>query len=360
MATVQTASAASQLIRDTASYFEQMKVEIARMFPGRAALIDQIIICLLCQENLLLSVPVGQNECDFLRMVEKFFQFQSKTVLFCPEGWLKDGAVETKWSHKDFSSVHWLIAENLYLAPPGLQLAIVSSLRTKNSEPSKEKQLLGTNLGTNSEQHLQGEGKKRDYSGDWSSLLVLNPLETEITQSIIDPARISFFMNSVLLTPSKEEEFQYAKSATGLSSIPNTSANYPRLSLVTLQLLQDLIKNILIPDYLIRYAVDLIRATRPGDPHFPKGFQDVIASGGATSINKSLIVAAKARALMYGRLNVTSEDIREVLIPIMRHQILPSFQGQMENFQAHLFLKKILQQLPAPHSESSSEKKKRS
>ena len=74
-----------------------------------------------------------------------------------------------------------------------------------------------------------------------------------------------------------------------------------------------------------RYAVDLVRATRPSDPNAPEMVKKYVQYGASVRATQFLTLAAKARALMQGRYHVTHEDIASLALPVMRHRVLTNY-----------------------------------
>jgi MoxR-like ATPase len=104
-----------------------------------------------------------------------------------------------------------------------------------------------------------------------------------------------------------------------------------------------------VAESVARYAVELVRATRPnsnGDaPDFVKKYVNFGASVRAAQF---LVLAGKARALMHGRYHVTYDDVRALAIPIMRHRILINFHAESERIDSAEILRRLLDWKPAP------------
>jgi MoxR-like ATPase len=96
-----------------------------------------------------------------------------------------------------------------------------------------------------------------------------------------------------------------------------------------------------------KHAIDLVRATRPGDPAAPEFVKKYVNFGASVRAAQFLVLAAKARALMRGRYHVAFEDIRSLAAPILRHRILLNFHAESERLTADDILKRLLEAKPA-------------
>ena len=114
---------------------------------------------------------------------------------------------------------------------------------------------------------------------------------------------------------------------------------------------QQLVRMTPVAESVARYAVDLVRATRPrsnsDSPDFVKKYVNFGASVRAVQF---LVLAGKARALMQGRYHVAYEDIRELAIPVMRHRVLLNFHAESDRQTSDDILQKLLDAKPAPRA----------
>jgi len=103
-----------------------------------------------------------------------------------------------------------------------------------------------------------------------------------------------------------------------------------------------------IGDSVVRYAVDLVRATRASDDTAPDFIKKYVNYGGSVRAAQFLVLASKARALMKRRYHVTYDDITSLMPPILRHRILLNFQAESDRLTQDDILKKLLEAMPAP------------
>ena len=104
-----------------------------------------------------------------------------------------------------------------------------------------------------------------------------------------------------------------------------------------------------IADAVTRYAVKLVRATRPGDgaPDFVKQW---VSYGASVRAAQALVLGAKARSLLQGRASASFDDVRALARPVLRHRVLVNFQAQSEKVTTDQLIAKLIDAVPMPKS----------
>src|SRR5205807_3398665 len=105
------------------------------------------------------------------------------------------------------------------------------------------------------------------------------------------------------------------------------------------------------------YAVDIVRATRPKEPDAPKFIPDLLAWGAGPRASQYLILGGKARAILHGRLHVTTEDIREVALPVLRHRLVTTFNADADGVTTDDIVGRLIQAIPLPQEEAAAKLK---
>jgi len=91
-----------------------------------------------------------------------------------------------------------------------------------------------------------------------------------------------------------------------------------------------IVRSVAVTDQVRSYAIRLVMATQPGSPHAPAAVNNAVALGSSPRGAQGLLLLGKVRALIGGRFAVSCQDIRDVALPVLRHRILLSFEGQSE------------------------------
>ncbi len=165
-----------------------------------------------------------------------------------------------------------------------------------------------------------------------------NPIEQEGTYPLPE-AQLDRFMFLVDVGyPTAEEEVQIVKSTTGGPQPKLEKILSPERILA----LQELVRRVPVPDHVVRYAVDLVRHTRPKEPGAPDFIAKNASWGAGPRASQYLVVAAKARAILHGRFVATVEDVRALARPVLRHRVLPNFTAESEGITSVKLIDQLL------------------
>ena len=111
--------------------------------------------------------------------------------------------------------------------------------------------------------------------------------------------------------------------------------------------LQRWVRQVHVSDGLLGWITTLVRATRPS-AEAPKAINDYVRWGAGPRAGQALVLAAKARALVHGRLAATRGDVRALAAPVLRHRILLSFAAEAERKSPDDVVAALLSAVPAP------------
>jgi MoxR-like ATPase len=114
--------------------------------------------------------------------------------------------------------------------------------------------------------------------------------------------------------------------------------------------LQDIVRRVPVADHVFAYARDIVRATRPQEPGVPAFVSELVQWGAGPRASIYLILAGKARAILNGRVHVTTEDIMKVAHPILRHRILPTFSAEAAGMNSDKIIDRLLKETPRQNS----------
>jgi MoxR-like ATPase len=142
--------------------------------------------------------------------------------------------------------------------------------------------------------------------------------------------------------PSLDEEVQVVASTTCATD----EAIKPVITREQLLEMQKLVREVPASEPVVRYAVELVRATRPGDPSASEEVKNWVAWGAGPRASQYLILGGKARAITQGRTAVTVADVRALAGPVLRHRIVVNFQAEAEGVTSDAIIAKLLAQIP--------------
>ena len=115
--------------------------------------------------------------------------------------------------------------------------------------------------------------------------------------------------------------------------------------------LQRLTREVAAADAVLRYAASLVRATRPDDDRAPELVKRYVRWGAGPRAGQSLVLGAKAHALLSGRLAVSPNDIKRVALPVLRHRVLPNFAAEAEGISVERIIDDLLARIEPPRSD---------
>ena len=110
--------------------------------------------------------------------------------------------------------------------------------------------------------------------------------------------------------------------------------------------MQDIVRKVPVAPYVIRYAMKFTRLTRKEKGEVPDFIRDYVTWGAGPRATQYLVLGAKARAVLHGRYYVSTEDIRAVAVPVLRHRIVPTFNAEAEGITVDEIIHKILEATP--------------
>jgi MoxR-like ATPase len=116
--------------------------------------------------------------------------------------------------------------------------------------------------------------------------------------------------------------------------------------------IQKIVRRIPVSEHVIDYAVNLTRATRPNMPDAPQFINEWLTWGAGPRAAQYLIMGAKARAILAGRLNVTCDDVRKIAHPVLRHRLFTNFNADAEGITTEKIIDRLIQTVPEPMPET--------
>ncbi len=147
--------------------------------------------------------------------------------------------------------------------------------------------------------------------------------------------------------PSYEEEFQVATATTGEINAEVSAM----LNAEDILALQRLVRRVPAAPAVVRYALDLVRATRPDSDRTVENVKRMVSWGAGPRAVQFLLLGGKARAVLRGRYHVATEDIRMLAHPVLRHRIITNFSAQAEGYTSDRLIDELIEQIK-PHPDS--------
>ncbi len=166
-----------------------------------------------------------------------------------------------------------------------------------------------------------------------------NPIEQEGTYPLPEAQLDRFMLLVDVGYPTAEEEVQIVKQTTGLGAATLQRVLSPEQILR----LQELVRRVPVPDHVVKYAVELARATRPKEPGALDFVAKNVAWGAGPRASQYLVIGAKARAVLSGRFAASVDDVRAMARPVLRHRVLPNFHAESEGLTSVKLVEQLLE-----------------
>ncbi|HZB26720.1 MAG TPA: AAA family ATPase, partial [Vicinamibacterales bacterium] len=173
-----------------------------------------------------------------------------------------------------------------------------------------------------------------------------NPIELEGTYPLPEAQLDRFMFHIVIDHPPEDEEFEVVRTTTALQD-PTFERPVSGADLVAFQ---RLVRRVPVAEPVMRYALSLVRASRPKSPSAPEPLRKWAAFGASVRAAQYLVLGAKARALTSGRYHVSFDDIRALAHPVLRHRILTNFHAQSEGVTSDTLIDRLLESVAVPRS----------
>ena len=320
--------------------YRALQEEIAKVIIGQERVIEQVIIALLCRGHCLVQGVPGLAKTLLVSTLSQTLDLSFRRIQFTPDLMPSD-ITGTEILQEDpesgrrcFDFVKGPVFANLILAdeinrtPPKTQAALLQAM---------------------AEQTVTVGSQTFALPDPFFVLATQNPIEQEGTYPLPE-AQLDRFMFMVLVDyPPRADELEVLMRTTGAA--PAGAGKV--LDARQLVELSELVRRVPVGDHAYRYALDIVRATRPNPTSSAP--DDVPASdfirhwvswGAGPRAGQFLVLAAKARALLRGRMHVMLDDIEAAAGPVLRHRIVPNFAAQAEGVTVDQIIDKVLTLVP--------------
>ena len=296
---------------------DQLLSEIRKGIIGQDEVIEELLVTLLARGHCLLTGIPGLGKTLLVKTVSKCLSLEFKRIQFTPDLMPAD-VVGSEVVDEDPSS-----GRKSFRFAPGPIFSNVVLADEINRTPPKTQAAL---LEAMEERQVTVSGQTRPLDAPFFVLATQNPIELEGTYPLPEAQLDRFLLNPVIRYLSLEDEIKMVGETTGLER-PEPE---PVLSGEDILSLQSLTRQLPAPETVVSYAVRLTAASRPELDSCDEWTRKRVRWGAGSRAAQALILAAKARALLDGRPNASSEDVKVMSKSALRHRILPSFFAESE------------------------------
>lgn len=311
-----------------------LKSQIAKTIVGQEEVVDELLISIFSQGHCLIVGVPGLAKTLLVSTLAKSLALDFNRIQFTPDLMPSDitgteviqedkatGDRKFKFIKGPIFS-HVILADEINRTPPKTQAALLQAMQEK-------KVTIG--------------GQTYSLPDPFFVLATQNPIEQEGTYPLPEAQLDRFLFQINISYPSFSEEKEIV-GKLGAGSEDKVEAVLSDKEIATMQAI---VRRVPVADSVVDYAVRLVRSTRPQESGAPEAAKKWIAWGGGPRASQSLILAAKARALLTGQLTPSIEDIKKLALPTLRHRVVLSFQAEAEGINSDFVLNELIKTIPS-------------
>lgn len=302
----------AQLVSDFRTVTQRLRSEVGRIIVGQDEVVEHLLVTLLVGGHCLVTGMPGTAKTLLVRTLADALGLQFDRIQFTPDLMPTDITGTDIIEEDDNGKRSWrfvpgpiftnvLLADEINRTPPKTQAALLEAMQ---------------------EYTATVRGTQHAINKPFFVLATQNPLELEGTYPLPEAQLDRFLFNIVLDYLPLEDELKVVERFTTDTPPAPVVACTNRAQILAFQ---SLTRQVPVSKQVGRYAVELVRATRPDDPAASKKVKQYVKFGASVRAALFITLAAKARALMAGRYHVTTDDINVLAAPVLRHRVMLNY-----------------------------------
>jgi len=317
------------LLKKLAASKNHFYEEIGKTIIGQKDVLDHMLIALLSNGHTLLVGVPGLAKTLLIKSLADVLDLSFRRIQFTPDLMPSDITgtelidIDPNTDKRSFRFYKGPIFGNIILAdeinrtPPKTQAALLEAMQ---------------------ENKVTAAGQTYKLEQPFFVMATQNPIEQEGTYPLPEAQLDRFMFNLKIDYPSVEEEMDIVKSTTA-----STKSNLKKvMSVNDILSYQDLVLRVPVADNVVSYAVKFVSSTRPKKDSSPDFIKEWIEWGAGPRASQYLVLGAKAKALLDGRSSPEIADIRDLVLPVLRHRVLPNFNAEAEGMKVDDILNQLL------------------
>ena len=329
---VTTPAEAERLIAAT----QRLRAEVGKRIVGQSQVVEEILMALVAGGHALLVGVPGLAKTLMIKSLADAMRLDFRRVQFTPDLVPSDitgteiledagnGARAFRFVQGPiFANI--VLADEINRAPPRTQAALLEAMQ---------------------EHSVTAAGNTMRLPEPFFVLATQNPIEQEGTYPLPEAQLDRFLFHIRVGYPDEQEEIDILRATTGRKG----EAIVPVFGAEEALALQRLVRELPCSDVVLRYAAQLVRASRPSEANVPAMVKQYVRWGAGPRAGQALILGAKAAALLAGRAVASPDDVRRVAMPVLRHRILPNFAAEADGISSEPIIDALLAHVAPPAS----------
>jgi MoxR-like ATPase len=316
-----------KLVETLAATRDRIRSELAKAIIGQREVIDEILLALFAGGHCLITGAPGLAKTLLVKSIAQIFHLQFQRIQFTPDLMPADitgtEILNETESGRKLTFVRGPVFANMILAdeinrtPPKTQAALLEAMQ---------------------EHQVTAAGVRYALPKPFFVLATQNPIEMEGTYPLPEAQLDRFMLNVVINYLPENDEVLVVKQTTAGAA----ETIEPLFSGEDVIAVNNLVRRVPIAEDVIRFAVRLSAASRPLEGTAPDFVKNWVNWGGGTRASQYLVLGAKARALIEGRSHATTDDIRALAKPCLRHRILLNYRAEAEGVTVDKVIENLL------------------
>ncbi len=313
---------------------EAIEAQIARVIVGQRALVRQVVTCMLCEGHVLLEGVPGLGKTQLLKTLSDAVDLAFSRIQFTPDLMPADilgtqVLEEDEGGHRHFRFrpgpvfANLVLADEVNRATPKTQSALLEAMQ---------------------ERCVTVAGETRPLPRPFLVMATQNPIEMEGTYPLPEAQLDRFLLKALVAFPPAEDLVAVVERTTGDRRVDIEAV----ADEVVLSAMVDLTRQVPAASSVVQHAVDLVVATHPDRPEAPAAVRQYVRFGASPRAAQALILAAKAGALLDGRPNAASTDVRAIAHAALRHRLVLGYEAVADGMPADAVVDEILRAVPEP------------
>ena len=319
-----------------------IRQEVAKVIVGQQEVLDQMLMAMIASGHALLVGMPGMAKTLMVRTIARVLDLAFKRIQFTPDLMPTDiTGTEVLESNRDTGGREFrfikgpifcnlLLADEINRTQPKTQAALLEAMQ---------------------EYRVTAGNTTFTLDRPFFVLATQNPIEQEGTYPLPE-AQLDRFMFNIWVDYPLEHEEEQIVSTTTVTGMVEPQCVLNKLEVLQLQ---EVVRKIPVSKHVIKYTTRLVRASRPSDARAPDFIKEYVSTGAGPRASQYLILAAKARAVLEGRIHVSCNDIRRAAIPVLRHRILTNFSADSEGLTSMDLIKRLLEAIEEPTEKDYAE-----
>ena len=312
---------------------QALLTELGKAVVGQQEVIDNVLLTVFCGGHGLIEGVPGLAKTLLIRSLGRVLDLRFSRIQFTPDLMPSDitGTDVLEEDHETgrrrqvflpgpvFANL--ILADEINRTPPKTQAAMLQVMQ---------------------EREVTIGNKTHSLPHPFHVFATQNPIEQEGTYVLPEAQADRFMFHIRTAYPTHAEEELVVRTTTG-SEQPELR---PVMSTEEIVNIQKLVRAMPVSDEVIRYAVRLVSATRPEDAGAPAYVKEFIRWGASPRASQFLILGAKARAAVNGRLCADYEGVRSVVRQVLRHRVLANFNARAQKVSVGDLIERLLKDVP--------------